>query len=115
MVVFLKNNPDEIGKMIGAMMPDTGGSLVVKPNGPLMESGDLVASPVRFSAAKGTQSIDMTGIDLFEVQKGKITQVWLCSEDQPKEDEFWGKQVFKQPVVIPAAYKKDNKFTYLIC
>ena len=66
--------------MIGEMMQDTSGRLVVKPNGPLMESGDLVASPVRFSAGKGSQTIDMQGIDLFEVKESKITQVWLFSE-----------------------------------
>lgn len=87
----IKNTPGEIGAMIGAMMQDTSGSLVVKPNGPLMESCDLVAAPVRFSAFKGSQTIDMQGIDLFEVKETKITQVWLFSDDQQTEDEFWGK------------------------
>lgn len=87
----VKNNPDEIGAMFGSMMQCTEGSLVVAPNGPLMESGNLVASPVRFSATKESQSMDMGGIDLFEVKEGKITQVWLFSEDQQKEDDFWGK------------------------
>lgn len=87
----IKNNPDEIGSMLGAMMKDTGGTLVVKPNGALMSSGNLVAAPVRFTANKGTQSIDMTGIDLYEVKGDKIMQVWLFSQDQEIEDDFWGK------------------------
>ena len=86
-----KNNPDQIGQMLGQMTKDVAGSLVVKPTGPLMVSGDLVASPVRFSAAKGSKNIDMTGVDLFEVKNGKIARVWLFSENQMEEDEFWGK------------------------
>jgi uncharacterized protein len=73
------------------MMADTKGSLVVKPNGALMVNGNLVASPVRFSGTNGSKSIDMTGVDLFEVKEGRITQVWLFSDDQQKEDEFWEK------------------------
>jgi ketosteroid isomerase-like protein len=87
----LKNNPDEIGAMLGAMMKDTGGTLVVSPNGALMESGDMVATPVRFTASKGVAKIDMTGIDIYEVKGGKITRVWLFSQDQKIEDNFWGR------------------------
>lgn len=87
----VKHGPEEIGKMIGAMMDYCAGSLVVKPTGPLMENGELVAVPVRFSASKDSQSMDMNGVDLVEVKDGKITQVWLFSEDQQAEDDFWGK------------------------
>ena len=86
-----KNNPDQIGQMLGQMTKDVAGSLIVKPNGPLMVSGELVASPVRFSATKESKSIDMNGVDLFEVKNEKIARVWLFSEDQIEEDEFWGK------------------------
>ena len=82
---------EDIGKMLGDMMGATQGSLVVKPNGALMVNGNQVASPVQFIAAIDSKKIDMTGIDLFEVKDGKITQVWLFSKDQEKEDEFWGK------------------------
>ena len=85
----IKNRLGEIGNMIGGMMQDAAGTLVVKPNGALMESDQLVACPVRFTAAKGSKKIDMTGIDLFEVKEGKITQVWLFSQDQRGEDAFW--------------------------
>lgn len=86
-----KSNPEQIGQMLGQMTKDVAGSLIVKPNGPLMVSGDLVASPVRFSATKESKNIDMSGVDLFEVKSGKIVHVWLFSEDQVAEDEFWGK------------------------
>ena len=86
-----RNNIDEIGKMLGGMMEATQGTLVVKPNGALMVNGNLVASPVRFTGTKGSNSIDMRGVDLFEVKDEKITQVWLFSDDQNEEDDFWGK------------------------
>ena len=73
------------------MMGATQGSLVVKPTGPLMVNGNFVSSPVRFSGRSGDKSVEMNGNDLFEVIDGKIVQVWLFSEDQDVEDEFWGK------------------------
>lgn len=87
----MKTNPDEIGKMIGGMMEDTAGTLVVAPKGEMMVSGNLVAVPVRFTGNKGDKQMDMNRIDLFEVANGKITHVSLFSENQQSEDEFWGK------------------------
>lgn len=80
---------DAIGKMLGDMMGATQGSLVVKPTGELMTNGNLVSLPVHFSGKMGNKTIAMNGVDLFEVVDGKIVQVWLFSEDQPAEDEFW--------------------------
>jgi predicted SnoaL-like aldol condensation-catalyzing enzyme len=54
-----------------------------------MVNDNLVVSPVHFTAKSGHRKLDMTGVDLFEVKDGKITQVWLFSDDQVKEDEFW--------------------------
>jgi len=87
----IKNGADAVGGMIGEMMQAAAGSLLIKRNGELMENGNLVAAPIRFSAVKGTQSMDMAGTDLFKVEEDKITEVWLFSEDQQKEDDFWGK------------------------
>ena len=84
-----KTGLDAIGKMLGDMMGATQGSLVIKPAGAMMVNGNFVSCPVRFSAKTGDNSIDMNGNDLYEVVGGKIVQVWLFSEDQPAEDEFW--------------------------
>ncbi|HEY1056791.1 MAG TPA: nuclear transport factor 2 family protein [Emticicia sp.] len=84
-----KTGLDAIGKMLGDMMGATQGSLVIKPAGAMMVNGNFVSCPVRFSAKTGDKSIDMNGNDLYEVAGGKIVQVWLFSEDQPAEDEFW--------------------------
>ena len=84
-----KTGVEAIGKMLGDMMGATQGSLVIKPSGAMMVNGNFVSCPVRFTAKSGTKTIDMNGNDLYEVLGGKIVQVWLFSEDQPVEDEFW--------------------------
>ncbi|MNW01768.1 hypothetical protein D3C71_1974530 [compost metagenome] len=56
-----------------------------------MINGNMAALPVRFTGTIEARNIDMTGIDLFEVNEGKITGVWLFSDDQELEDKFWGK------------------------
>lgn len=86
-----QNGHEGIGKMLSDMMGATQGSLVVKPTGQLMVNGNFVSSPVRFSAKSGGKTVEMNGNDLYEVIDGKIVQVWLFSEDQDVEDEFWGK------------------------
>lgn len=84
-----KSSIEELGKMFGGMMEASKGTFVVKPNGALMVNGNLVAAPVRFSGNNGLNSMDMTGVDLFELKEGKIVQVWLFSDAQQNEDDFW--------------------------
>ncbi|TRX10982.1 nuclear transport factor 2 family protein [Flavobacterium gawalongense] len=84
-----KTGLEAIGKMLGDMMGATQGTLVIKPAGAMMVNGNFVSCPVRFSAKSGAKTVDMNGNDLYEVADGKIVQVWLFSEDQPAEDEFW--------------------------
>lgn len=86
-----KEGLDAIGKMLGDMMGATQGSLVVNPTGALMANGNLVSFPVHFSGKNGDRTVDMNGVDLFEVINEKIVQVWLFSENQDAENEFWGK------------------------
>ena len=86
----LKNNLEEIVQMFEGIMSDTAGNMTVKPNGSIMESGDLVAVPVWFTAKKATKSMDLGGVDLFQIKAGKIIQVWTFSDDQLVDDEFWG-------------------------
>ncbi len=86
-----KNGTNEIGEMLGGMMKVTNGTFAVNPNGNLTVNGNLVIMPVRFTGNLDDRNIDMGGFDLFDVQDGKITEVWLFSDDQKLEDEFWGK------------------------
>lgn len=85
-----KTGLDAIGKMLGDMMAATEGSLVINPAGALMANGNLVSFPVHFSGKIAGRTVDMNGVDLFEVVDQKIVQVWLFSEDQDAENEFWG-------------------------
>ena len=87
----IKNGPDEIGNMIGGMMETTKGTFAIKPNGNLMVNGKFVVMPVQFSGRLENRNIDMTGVDLFEVNDEKIVGVWLFSDNQEVEDTFWGK------------------------
>lgn len=80
---------DAIGKMLSDMMEATQGSLVIKPAGAMMVNGNYVSCPIRFSAKSGERTVDMSGNDLYLVEDGKIVEVWLFSEDQAAEDEFW--------------------------
>jgi ketosteroid isomerase-like protein len=81
---------DSIGKMLSKMMGATQGTLKINPAGGMMENAYFVSFPIRFSAQNGRKTMDMNGSDLFEVIDGKITQVWLFSENQQAEDAFWG-------------------------
>jgi hypothetical protein len=84
-----KSGLDAIGKMLSDMMEVTQGSFVIKPTGAMMVNGNFVSCPIRFSARNGDKTVDMNGNDLYEVEDGIIIQVWLFSEDQDAEDEFW--------------------------
>lgn len=87
----LKNNLGEILQMLVDIMSDTSGNMVVKPTGPMLESGDLVSVPVWFTAKKATKIMDLGGMDLFQVKDGKIVHVWTFSDNQAVDDEFFGK------------------------
>lgn len=86
----LKNGTDEIAKMLDGMMQVTNNTFVVHPNGKLVVNDDLVIIPVRFTGQLEDRKIDMAGFDLFKIKEGKISEVWLFSEEQKLEDEFWG-------------------------
>ena len=87
----LKKGAGEIGNMLRGMMEISKGSFALRPNGDIMTNGDFVVMPVRFNGNIDDRKIDMSGIDLFKVEKEKITDIWLFSDDQGAEDIFWGK------------------------
>lgn len=87
----LKNNLDEIIQMFQGIMSHTSGNMRVRPNGTMLQSGNLVAVPVWFTAKTETRFMDLGGLDLFEVKAGKIVQVWTFSDDQSVDDAFFGK------------------------
>ncbi|MCL2914592.1 nuclear transport factor 2 family protein [Shewanella corallii] len=85
-----KQGVAEIGQMVAAMMQETQGSFALKTQGDPSANGQLVAVPVSFGGEKAQQTMQMRGTDLFRMNDGKIVEVWLFSEDQRAEDQFWG-------------------------
>lgn len=55
----------------------------------ITDNGDFVSVSLNFVASFKDKSISMKGIDLFRIQNGKITEVWLFSENIEEEDNFW--------------------------
>lgn len=86
----MKNNLGEIIQMFQGIMSYTSGDMQVRPNGKMLESGNMIAVPVWFTAKTETKSMDLGGMDLFKVKDGKIVQVWTFSDDQAVDDEFFG-------------------------
>lgn len=87
----LKNNLGEIIQMFQGIMSHTSGNMQVRPNGTMLESGNMIAVPVWFTAKTETTIMDLGGLDLFEVKEGKIVHVWTFSDDQSVDDAFFGK------------------------
>lgn len=52
-------------------------------------NGSLATASLHFSASRKDQILSMDGVDLMRIEKGKIQEVWLFSEDQAAEDRFW--------------------------
>lgn len=55
----------------------------------IMGNGDLVSAIVHFRAEKGSENMSMRGVDVMRIEDGKIKEMWLFSESQEDEDEFW--------------------------
>lgn len=87
----IKNNLEEITSMFQGILNFTSGNFQVRPDGKMMESGNLVAVPVWFIAKTETSQMHLGGLDLFEVEDGIIIKVWTFSDDQSVDDKFFGK------------------------
>jgi hypothetical protein len=85
----IKKGINEIGEMIAGLMKASQGSFALKQTDPLMINGNLVTAPVVFQASTETLELGMKGLDLFRIENKKIVEVWLFSENQLMENEFW--------------------------
>ena len=63
----------------------------------VMSNGDLVTAHLRFSAARSDQSLATAGVDLMKISNSKIQEVWLFSENQKAEDDFWSGSTSAKP------------------
>lgn len=82
--------PAAIVAPLGKFMELSGGTFALETES-VVESGQLVATTVRFSASRPDRpDLDQRGVDVFRVEGDKIAEIWLISEDQAAEDAFWG-------------------------
>lgn len=82
--------PEAILTHLGAFMELSGGTFTLETES-ATESGNLVATTVRFSAQReDSTDLDQHGVDVFRVEGDQIAEIWLISEDQAAEDRFWG-------------------------
>jgi uncharacterized protein len=77
-------------QMLGRMMEASQGTFTIDMVHTLMANGDLVTATIRFSGRRDDASMTMDGVDLLRIADGKITEMWLFSEDPATEDAFWG-------------------------
>ncbi|MFD9440757.1 nuclear transport factor 2 family protein [Streptomyces sp. NPDC060006] len=77
-------------QMLGGMMEASQGSFAIDTIHTLMANGDLVTATIRFSGRRDNASMSMNGVDLLRIADGRITEMWLFSEDPATEDAFWG-------------------------
>lgn len=82
---------EAVFKLLGEFMTRSAGTFRIDSVGALMGQGDLVAASIHFRAENAESSMSMTGIDLLRLDGEKICEVWLFSEDQRAEDDFWGR------------------------
>lgn len=81
--------PDAVVAHLGRFMELSGGTFTLATES-ATESGALVVTTVRFTASRaGRPDLDQNGIDVFRVENNLIVEVWLISEYQDVEDQFW--------------------------
>ncbi|MGP3690585.1 nuclear transport factor 2 family protein [Streptomyces sp. IBSNAI002] len=79
----------EVLALFGEFMERSGGTFRLAVDD-VMANGPLVAATVRFSARRpDREPIDMSGVDLFRIEDGRIAEVWLFSGEPAAEDLFW--------------------------
>lgn len=82
--------PEAVLAHLGRFMELSGGTFALETES-ATESGNLVATTVRFTAEReGAGSLDQHGVDVFRVEGDLIAEIWLIGEDQAAEDRFWG-------------------------
>ncbi|MBD2700206.1 nuclear transport factor 2 family protein [Spirosoma sp. BT702] len=88
----LKKSSDAVVHMVGGMIQASSQTLSLADIKQLTVNGNKVACLVRWKAVMpGGGVLDVHNIDVYTVEKGKIVEAMIYSEDIAQEDEFWGK------------------------
>lgn len=81
---------NQLFPLFGKFMEISQGSFKIDNVNSIMVNGPLVTTALHFSASKSNgQKISMNGVDVMKIEDGKIKEVFLFSEDQEAEDQFW--------------------------
>lgn len=82
--------PEAVVAHLSKFMELSGGTFALETES-ATESGNLVATTVRFTAQReGAADLDQHGVDVFRVEGDQVAEIWLIGEDQAVEDRFWG-------------------------
>ena len=79
----------QVFALFGKFIEISNGSFKIDSVNSMMSNGALVTTTLHFSASNNSGSISMSGVDLMQIKNGKIAEVWLFSENQQVEDNFW--------------------------
>jgi ketosteroid isomerase-like protein len=79
-----------VNEHLGALMSASQGTFELSVTGEPMVNGDLAAMQVEFGAQRDGTAMSMGGVDIVRVEGDRIAEVWLYSQDQRAEDDFWG-------------------------
>ena len=55
----------------------------------VLANNDHVVALVRTRAERGGKQLNNTGVQIFHVKGGKVTESWFHPGDQYADDEFW--------------------------
>jgi ketosteroid isomerase-like protein len=86
-----KHSSAEVFQMVGSMFALSGNTLTLSDIGPITVHGNHVACQLHWTASQVSgKELDVTNIDIYRVEEGKITGVKIYTADQQQEDLFWG-------------------------
>ncbi len=73
----------------GRLQELSGGTLTPQVH-EILGEGEHAVALIRLSAERGGRKADWNQANVYHVQGGKITEVWIFPEDLYRFDEFWG-------------------------
>ncbi|RAP27766.1 ketosteroid isomerase [Candidatus Marinamargulisbacteria bacterium SCGC AG-343-D04] len=80
---------ESVEKLLSEFMRRSQGTFSITDIFSIKENHGLIKIELKFYAKNDFHSIDMLGTDILRISKGKIQEVWLYSNDQESEDQFW--------------------------
>lgn len=86
----LKSSREAVFAMSAQIHDYTARSYKITDISTLSTNGPSVAVRLHFSAASPVMVLDVDNIDVFTVQDGLITDVWVHSANLDHENAFWG-------------------------